>query len=73
MTVSVCDSDYQAWVAVYDGYTCLPAGELACTGAQRLWMDAFQSQALQMILSPDVKKAFDLSSESEKTKEDDES
>ena len=32
-------------------------------------MDAFRSQALQMILSPDVKKAFDLSSESEKTKD----
>jgi hypothetical protein len=32
-------------------------------------MDAFQAQALKMILSPNVKKAFDLSQESEKTKD----
>jgi hypothetical protein len=32
-------------------------------------MDAFQAQALKMILSPHVKKAFDLSQESEKTKD----
>jgi uncharacterized protein (DUF1501 family) len=32
-------------------------------------MDAFQSQALQMILSPHVKQAFDLSQESDKTKD----
>ena len=32
-------------------------------------MDAFEEQALQMILSPHVKKAFDLSQESEKTKD----
>jgi len=31
-------------------------------------MDAFEEQALQMILSPHVKKAFDLSQETEKTK-----
>lgn len=31
-------------------------------------MDAFSEQALKMILSPEVKKAFDLSQESEKTK-----
>jgi uncharacterized protein (DUF1501 family) len=32
-------------------------------------MDTFQEQALKMILSPVVKKAFDLSQESEKTKD----
>lgn len=32
-------------------------------------MDTFQEQALRMILSPTVKNAFDLSQESEKTKE----
>ena len=32
-------------------------------------MDAFESQALKMILSPHVKAAFDLSQESEKTKD----
>jgi hypothetical protein len=32
-------------------------------------MDAFEEQALRMLLSPHVKEAFDLSQESEKTKE----
>ena len=32
-------------------------------------MDSFQKQALSMVLSPDVRKAFDLSQESDKTKE----
>ena len=32
-------------------------------------MDTFQAQALRMILSPNVKKAFDMSQESEKTKD----
>ena len=32
-------------------------------------MDSFTDQALQLILSPNVKKAFDMSQESEKTKE----
>ena len=32
-------------------------------------MDTFQEQALQMLLSPHVQKAFDLSQESEKTRE----
>ena len=32
-------------------------------------LDAFEEQALRMILSPHVKKAFDLSEESEKTKD----
>jgi hypothetical protein len=37
--------------------------------AQFAKFDAFQEQALRMILSPQVKKAFDLSQESEKTKD----
>jgi uncharacterized protein (DUF1501 family) len=32
-------------------------------------LDAFEEQALRMILSPEVKKAFDLSQESDKTKD----
>jgi len=32
-------------------------------------LDAFEEQALKMILSPEVKKAFDLSQESDKTKD----
>ena len=32
-------------------------------------MDAFRTQALEMILSPEVKKAFDFSNESEETKD----
>src|SRR5262249_55282958 len=37
--------------------------------AEFIKMDKFQEQALHMILSPHVKKAFDLSQESERTKD----
>ena len=39
------------------------------TGARHTSMDAFQQQALDMILSPAVREAFDLSKESEKLKD----
>lgn len=38
--------------------------------AEHISMDVFTEQALKMILSPTVKRAFDISQESEKTKED---
>jgi len=38
-------------------------------GAEFAEMDTFEQEALKIILSPDVKKAFDLSQESEKTKD----
>ena len=63
ITADVVD-DRRAMLKIVDGYY-REKEEVA----EFSEMDAFETQALQMILSPHVKEAFDLSQESSKTKD----